>query len=187
MKSKSATPLSSQDKIRENLRRLITDHNVDMATVSRAIGKNHAYIQQYLTRGVPSELSYSTALSLAQYFGAPLDQFGIQTFASNDKGQKQHPVQTVRTMLGLSVAQFAHALNTSEKTIQDIENFSLELTETLLLRICRTFRIDPADLRDYVPQFTEAERNLIYSLRRMTPEQIKTVQSMMQKWDSEAS
>lgn len=185
MKQKAATSALGQDQIRANLRSLIDDHNVDMATVSRAIGKNHAYIQQYLTRNIPAELSYSTALALAQYFGASLDKFGIHTSISNDKGKKPHPVQTVRTMLGLSHAQFASAINTSEKIIKDIENGDGTLTETLLLRICQTFRIDPADLRDYVPQFTETERDLIYRLRRMSPEQIQAVQTMMKKWDTE--
>lgn len=177
---------SDAQNARDNLRRMINEHGVDMATVSRAIGKNHAYIQQYLTRGIPVELSYSTALALSRFFNCPLALFGIQppsTKASNDKGKKQHPVQTVRRMLGLPIKEFSYALNTPTQTIEDIEKFITPLSETLLLRICQTFNINPDDLRDFVPQFTDAERSLIYRLRRMTPEQQKTLHSLLENID----
>ncbi len=70
--------MSEQDKTKNALRRLIAEHGVDMAAVSKAIGKNHAYIQQYLTRGVPAELSYKTALSLADFFGCGMETFGMR-------------------------------------------------------------------------------------------------------------
>lgn len=56
-----------------------------MALVSRAIGKNHAYIQQFLERRVPKELSYKTANALAVYLGLDLSLLGYES-SVGDKG-----------------------------------------------------------------------------------------------------
>jgi phage repressor protein C with HTH and peptisase S24 domain len=51
------------------VRRLIVDRlqarNLDMANVSRAIGRNHAYLFQFLTKGSPAELPEKTRIALA--------------------------------------------------------------------------------------------------------------------------
>lgn len=44
------------DKVRALIEAIIKDRDLDMAALSRAIGRNHAYIQQYLKRGVPQDL-----------------------------------------------------------------------------------------------------------------------------------
>jgi len=178
---------TAQDKIRASLRRLIDQQGVDMATVSRAIGKNHAYIQQYLTRGIPAELSYKTAIALAHYFGTDIDVFGINAsgagsmHASNDPKKKRHPVETIRRMMGMTSAQFANALGSSAKTIEAIEKGREALTETLLFKICQTFHVEPEDLREFVPQFSEDERQVIFQLRQMTPQQKKAFEGMLKK------
>jgi hypothetical protein len=57
------------DQARELLTRLIAAHREDMATLSRGMGRNHAYLQQYLKRGTPRELPEAARLWLARRFG----------------------------------------------------------------------------------------------------------------------
>jgi len=180
---------TAQDKIRTSLRRLIEEHGVDMATVSRAIGKNHAYIQQYLTRGIPAELSYKTAMALARYFSIEVDMFGITgitapsglTIRASNDGKKRHPVQTIRRMMGLNPAQFADAIKENARTIEAIESGKIPLSENQLFKICQTFHVDPEDLREFVPQFSDEERNVIFRMRQMSPQQKKAFEAALKK------
>lgn len=177
-----------QDSVRLALRRLIEDRNVDMATVSRAIGKNHAYIQQYLNRGIPAELGYKVALALADYFRCPPDMFGIsagsQLRASNDAGQK-HPLQSIRRLIGLTQSQMAKALEEKESAMAAIESGSAPLNEKLLLKICRTFHIEPEDLAGYAPALSPEERVMLLRLRRLTPDQRKSLENLFTNLEKE--
>lgn len=59
------------------VRKLILDRldelGLDMAEVSRAIGRNPAYIQQFLKRGVPAELRERDRAALAELLKVPED------------------------------------------------------------------------------------------------------------------
>ena len=44
------------DPPRTLLLKLIADYETDLASVSKALGRNHAYLQQYIKRGTPQEL-----------------------------------------------------------------------------------------------------------------------------------
>ena len=52
-------------------RRAIADaleqRGTDMAALSKALGRNHAYIQQFLTRGTPAELKERDRRAVAQF------------------------------------------------------------------------------------------------------------------------
>lgn len=54
--------------VRQKLADLIDEHDTDLATVSKAIGKNHAYLQQFIKRGVPSNLPEDVREGLGAYF-----------------------------------------------------------------------------------------------------------------------
>jgi hypothetical protein len=43
--------------------------NLKYGSISKKLGKNHAYIHQYITRGVPEELPYEIRLPLAALLG----------------------------------------------------------------------------------------------------------------------
>lgn len=182
----------SQDKIRAALRRLINDRGVDMAAVSKAIGKNHAYIQQYLTRGVPAELGYKTALALADYFDCGLEIFGIRTGqpVSNDAptpATGKHPLQSIRKLVGLSIEQFARALGEDESAIIAIEKGREPLSEKMLLKICRVFRIEPEDLAEYAPSMSPEERVMLLRMRRLNPSQRKALENLFKKFEKESA
>lgn len=54
---------------REALDALIRERREDYASLSRLLGRNPAYIQQFIKRGVPRKLDEEDRRTLAQYFG----------------------------------------------------------------------------------------------------------------------
>ncbi|RJF90697.1 S24 family peptidase [Sphingomonas cavernae] len=56
-------------EIRANLEGVIRDRGEDFASLSRMIGRNPAYIQQFIKRGVPKKLDEDDRRLLAEYFG----------------------------------------------------------------------------------------------------------------------
>lgn len=66
---------------RAALKRLITERREDYAGLSRLIGRNSAYIQQFITRGSPKRLKEEDARVLARYLQVPESQLGIASSA----------------------------------------------------------------------------------------------------------
>jgi phage repressor protein C with HTH and peptisase S24 domain len=62
------------DPIRVKLLKLIQSSGSDMKAVSKAIGKNPAYLQQFLFRGTPRVLSEKVRTSLADHLGVAVDE-----------------------------------------------------------------------------------------------------------------
>ncbi|MEP3226363.1 MAG: S24 family peptidase [Parasphingorhabdus sp.] len=54
---------------RTNLERLIRDNGDDFSSVSRMLGKNPAYIQQFIKRGTPRKLDEQDRRKLAEFYG----------------------------------------------------------------------------------------------------------------------
>ena len=59
----------TDDEARAALRRLIEQRGEDYAGLSRLIGRNPAYVQQYIARGSPRRLAETDRRLLARYFG----------------------------------------------------------------------------------------------------------------------
>ena len=57
------------DDIRATLDQLIHDRGDDYASLSRLLGRNAAYVQQFIHRGVPKKLDEDDRRTLAEYFG----------------------------------------------------------------------------------------------------------------------
>ena len=57
------------DETRAALQRLIEERGEDYAGLSRLLGRNAAYIQQYIKRGSPKRLAEADRRLLARYFG----------------------------------------------------------------------------------------------------------------------
>jgi len=81
---------------REVLERLCSERGEDFAGLSRMLGRNPAYIQQYVRRGVPRRLGEEERRKLARYFGVaeallggPAEQAGS---AVGLVSVKRHPV-----------------------------------------------------------------------------------------------
>ncbi|MEZ5736658.1 MAG: S24 family peptidase [Novosphingobium sp.] len=67
------------DRARENLDRLIQERGVNYSSVSRLLGRNAAYIQQYIRRGSPRELDEKDRLVLSRFFGVDEKELGAPT------------------------------------------------------------------------------------------------------------
>ena len=61
---------------RKALERLCAERGEDFAGLSRFLGKNPAYIQQFIRRGTPKRLGEDERRKLARYFGMPESLFG---------------------------------------------------------------------------------------------------------------
>ena len=59
------------DDARATLQRLCSDRGESLAALSRLLGRNNAYIQQYLRKGTPRRLPESERRTLARYFAVP--------------------------------------------------------------------------------------------------------------------
>jgi phage repressor protein C with HTH and peptisase S24 domain len=81
---------------RAALERLINERGEDFAGLSRMLGRNPAYIQQFVRRGVPKRLKEEERRKLARYFSVPEALLGGPAdLPSNDQGLvsvKRHPV-----------------------------------------------------------------------------------------------
>ena len=61
--------MSKMDVARRRIQALVKRDGVTLAEVSRAIGRNHAYLQQFMRRGTPRALPEEVRFALARYFG----------------------------------------------------------------------------------------------------------------------
>ena len=80
---------------REALHRLCLERGEDFAGLSRMLGRNEAYVQQFIRRGVPRKLREDDRRKLARYFavsealfGGPPDEAGTDGLVSVHR----HPV-----------------------------------------------------------------------------------------------
>nr|WP_314444660.1 S24 family peptidase [uncultured Sphingomonas sp.] len=63
---------------RELIARLCAERNEDFATLSRLIGRNSAYVQQFVRRGTPRRLPERERGILARHFGVPEHLLGAE-------------------------------------------------------------------------------------------------------------
>src|SRR5215213_5575810 len=71
---------------RKALERLCAERGEDFAGLSRLLGKNPAYIQQYIRRGTPRRLKEDERRKLARYFGVPESILGAPPQADLPSG-----------------------------------------------------------------------------------------------------
>ena len=88
--------MTDNQEIRRRLDQLIREHsNDDYASVSALIGKNHAYIQQFIKRGRPKQLRASDRRILARHYGVPENYLGLETGFSESTISFLHPIDTL--------------------------------------------------------------------------------------------
>ena len=64
------------DDVRTSLDTLIRDSGEDYSAISRLLGRNPAYIQQFIKRGTPRRLAEEDRRKLAGYFRVPEERLG---------------------------------------------------------------------------------------------------------------
>lgn len=70
-------PLDPQ-QVRANLVALANKSGASLSSLSRMIGKNEAYLQQFVKRGTPAKLDEADRLKLAQFFGCDERRLGAR-------------------------------------------------------------------------------------------------------------
>lgn len=70
---------------RERLSELVGESGASMAALSRMIGRNSAYLQQYVTKGSPRRLEEEDRRRLARFFGVPESELGGREEISYDR------------------------------------------------------------------------------------------------------
>ena len=139
---------------RTTLDQLIRNRGEDYASLSRLLGRNAAYIQQFIRRGKPKKLDEEDRRTLARYFrvdenvlGGPPDQIGrtapvagVQDFTPGwrAKGTLRSAADIVRIpCLAVRASAGAGALDPDEDDVS-----AIGLTAAFL----RTLATDPAQL-----------------------------------------
>jgi transcriptional regulator with XRE-family HTH domain len=69
---------ATTEQVRVTLERLAAERGDSLADLSRMIGRNAAYVQQFIRRGTPARLSEDDRLKLAQYFGIDERELGAR-------------------------------------------------------------------------------------------------------------
>ncbi|SOB88026.1 Peptidase S24-like [Sphingomonas guangdongensis] len=97
---------------REALQRLIEERKEEYAALSRMLGRNPAYIQQFIKRGTPKRLDEKDRRLLASYFGVKETVLGGPQEWEKPTLQ-QVPVLDVYASAGYGAADFGEARRTS--------------------------------------------------------------------------
>ena len=87
------------DNVRAELDRLVRRTNSDYAGLSRLLGRNPAYIQQFIKRGTPRKLDDEDRRTLAAFFGVDEQLLGGPPPAVR-RGLVEVPVLDVRASAG---------------------------------------------------------------------------------------
>ncbi len=92
------------------LQRLIADNNDDYAGLSKLVGRNAAYIQQYIKRGTPKRLPEVERGILARYFGVDEKLLGGIASPAAKAGLRLIPKLSVGASAGPGAINDAEAL-----------------------------------------------------------------------------
>ena len=88
-------PLSDNDP-RANLERLIRKNGDDFSSLSRMLGKNPAYIQQYIKRGTPKKLDEEDRRKLAEFYAVDEQILGAAIPIKSQSRSIGSPLDMVR-------------------------------------------------------------------------------------------
>jgi SOS-response transcriptional repressor LexA len=63
--------MDTNDSVRQLIRTKLAEHHLNMSSVSKKLGKNHAYLHQFLDRGIPAQLPELVREQLAEILQVP--------------------------------------------------------------------------------------------------------------------
>lgn len=90
----TAEPVSANPRTR--LDQLIRTQGDDYASMSRFLGKNPAYVQQFIKRGTPRRLAEDDRRKLADYYRIPESELGGPAKAGRSRGSVESATGLVR-------------------------------------------------------------------------------------------
>lgn len=95
---------------RAELDRLVQAHGDDYASLSRLVGRNPAYIQQYIKRGSPKQLPERERSILARYYGVDPQLLGAPEDVGDRRSLKLVPKLAVGASAGAGALAEGEAL-----------------------------------------------------------------------------
>tara|TARA_R110002126_G_scaffold44671_8_gene127118 strand:+ start:11436 stop:12089 length:654 start_codon:yes stop_codon:yes gene_type:complete len=79
------------DDPRTHLEKLIRENGHDFAAISKMLGKNPAYIQQYIRRGSPKKLDEDDRRRLAEFYGVDERLLGAPAIREFSRKKRERP------------------------------------------------------------------------------------------------
>lgn len=79
------------DDARANLEKLIRENGHDFSALSKMLGKNPAYIQQYIRRGSPKKLDETDRRRLAEFYGVDEGLLGAPAARASSRKHRDRP------------------------------------------------------------------------------------------------
>ncbi|GAA0486711.1 hypothetical protein GCM10009096_31900 [Parasphingorhabdus litoris] len=106
------------DDPRANLERLIRENGDDFSSLSRMLGKNPAYIQQYIKRGTPKKLDEEDRRKLAEFYAIDEQLLGANIPAAPHMSSQrnQNMIRIRQLQLGASAGPGSLA---DDEAVQD--------------------------------------------------------------------
>lgn len=97
--ARTGTNLTPFDERRELLLKALQSRHLDLANVSKGLGRNHAYLHQYIFKGKPRFLDEADRISLAESTGLTEDQLGrkVRKFGGKTEPAKVATFEKPRT------------------------------------------------------------------------------------------
>jgi hypothetical protein len=88
--------MDANEQARAELERLIVERREDFSALSRLIGRNPAYMQQFIKRGVPKRLAEEDRRKLARYFGVDEAMLGGPASSTASSVSKLVPIPRLK-------------------------------------------------------------------------------------------
>jgi len=99
--------MSPEERARAALAKLISERREDFTGLSRLLGRNAAYIQQYVKRGTPKRLAENDRRTLARYFGVDEQLLGAADNEGDSLLAKLIPVPRLQVSASAGHGSFA--------------------------------------------------------------------------------
>jgi phage repressor protein C with HTH and peptisase S24 domain len=90
------------DAVRKRIARAIKDRGLDYKSVSLELGRNHAYVQQFMERGIPAKLPEELRARLSEMLDIPEAELGAPAGRSS-RSDPQGDVANLRLRGGLGL------------------------------------------------------------------------------------
>lgn len=109
---------ASMDKVREIIVKKADERGETLASLSKQLGKNHAYLQQFVKRGIPVKLPEDVRRNLSVLISVPEEELGGPTGApapsshgleSNAGSFTRNGVMGAPVNLGSTIPLYGHA------------------------------------------------------------------------------
>lgn len=100
--------MNADESARASLARLIEERREDFAGLSRLLGRNAAYIQQYVRRGTPRRLAERDRSLLASYFGVEEQVLGGPVPTGSSIASQLVPIPRLQVSASAGHGSFAN-------------------------------------------------------------------------------